>query len=210
MMTKIVFCLCILSVSSFAMEGIQFHLVDSRPATPKQEAKPAEKSHVDIIPVVTPEQDQARASTRPAAKPLDPNAPSAAEERYVPNPLKVVLRIEERLAIRELNQAREAAGLKMLSPAPSLMAGARSHSGDMRDRNYFAHKASNLLPGNGMRGENIAAGNRDPGATMQQWWKSSGHKNNMMSPNFLYIGIGRASGGGKYGEYWTQNFSSAP
>jgi uncharacterized protein YkwD len=57
--------------------------------------------------------------------------------------------------------------------------------------------------------ENIAAGNSDAESTFIQWKNSPGHNENMLKPNVSYIGIGRATGGGPYGVYWTNVFGGA-
>jgi uncharacterized protein YkwD len=56
-------------------------------------------------------------------------------------------------------------------------------------------------------GENIAAGNPDAQSTFIQWQESPGHNANMLSSNFTMMGIGRATGGGTYGVYWTNLFA---
>jgi len=55
-------------------------------------------------------------------------------------------------------------------------------------------------------GENIAAGNSTASATFTQWKNSSGHNANMLGANYTVMGIGRATGGGQYGVYWTNVF----
>ena len=55
--------------------------------------------------------------------------------------------------------------------------------------------------------ENIAAGNSGAAGTFNQWRNSAGHNANMLG-NYSIIGIGRATGGGTYGSYWTTVFGS--
>jgi len=57
--------------------------------------------------------------------------------------------------------------------------------------------------------ENLAAGNADAQGTFTQWKNSPGHNLNMLSPSANYIGIGRATGGGTFGVYWTNVFGGA-
>lgn len=89
----------------------------------------------------------------------------------------------------------------------------------MRDQNYFDHSgldgsspieracdacyASCEVTG---WGENIAAGNSGAQGTFDQWVDSPGHNENMLGSNFAVVGIGRATGGGTYGAYWTTVF----
>ena len=62
-------------------------------------------------------------------------------------------------------------------------------------------------PSTGMA-ENIAAGNSGAQATFDQWKNSPGHNANMLDGSFTQIGIGRATGGGQYGVYWTNVFAA--
>ena len=109
---------------------------------------------------------------------------------------------------------------------------ARQHSQEMADFNYFAH---NSLDGgsagariqsyyslSGTWGENIAAGNLDPIATMHQWLcdqasagapccndgaSCDGHRRNIMSASFRALGSGYGNNtSSTYRHYWTQDF----
>ena len=54
-------------------------------------------------------------------------------------------------------------------------------------------------------GENIAAGNSTPAATVEQWMNSPGHRANILNKDYTHIGVGYATGG-QYGYYWVQMF----
>lgn len=99
----------------------------------------------------------------------------------------------------------------------NLRCAARLHSKDMGEKNYFAHtnkeRESPLdrIEKSGFKGltagENIAAGNADAQATMQQWIGSDSHCSNMMNPKFTKLGVGYyPKSGSMYRHYWTQNF----
>ena len=123
-----------------------------------------------------------------------------------------------------INDYRQQNGLGTLAACRSLNRAAQGHSEDMRDQNYFAHQGLNgsspwdracgacyelgCGPKTAMS-ENIAAGNADAQKTFIQWKNSPGHNKNMLSPSVSYIGIGRATGGGQYGVYWTNVFGGA-
>ncbi|MEW8987156.1 MAG: CAP domain-containing protein, partial [Bacillus sp. (in: firmicutes)] len=51
-------------------------------------------------------------------------------------------------------------------------------------------------------GENIAMGQRTPEEVVQAWMNSEGHRKNILSANFNYIGVGYIESG----NYWTQMF----
>ena len=128
---------------------------------------------------------------------------------------------EEEAFLVLINDYRAQNGLGSLTPCTSLNRTAQGHSEDMRDKNYFSHTGLNgsspwgracdacyelgCGPQTAMA-ENIAAGNSGAQATFLQWKNSPGHNANMLGGNFTMIGIGRATGGGQYGVYWTNVF----
>jgi uncharacterized protein YkwD len=104
-----------------------------------------------------------------------------------------------------------------LAMQPALRCAARVHSKDMVDRDFFSHtNPSGESPWDrfvnagysfSWAGENIAAGNSTPEATMAQWMSSDGHCANIMNSAFNDIGVGYYPGG-SYGFYWTQGLAS--
>lgn len=56
-------------------------------------------------------------------------------------------------------------------------------------------------------GENIAYGQKTPEAVMNSWMNSSGHRANILSKNYDYIGVGVTYKNGTY--YWTQFFAKS-
>ncbi len=128
---------------------------------------------------------------------------------------------EEQAFVILINDYRAQNGLGSLSACTSLNRAAQGHSEDMRDQNYFSHTGlDNSTPwdracdacydlGCGPQtamAENIAAGNSAAQATFTQWKNSPGHNANMLGASFTVMGIGRATGGGMYGVYWTNVF----
>lgn len=128
---------------------------------------------------------------------------------------------EEIAFVGLLNDYRAQNGLGPVTACTSLNRAAQGHSEDMRDQNYFDHSG---LDGSSPWGrscdacyelgcgpqtamaENIAAGNAGAQGTFTQWKNSPGHNANMLGGSFTVIGIGRATGGGQYGSYWTNVF----
>lgn len=58
--------------------------------------------------------------------------------------------------------------------------------------------------------ENIAAGQATPEDVMKSWLSSSGHKANILSPEYTKMGLGYSNSGcgaGKYSYYWAQEFA---
>ncbi len=123
-----------------------------------------------------------------------------------------------------VNQQRAANGLAALQIDWRLVQSARNHNAAMIQSGQFAHQVTGELPlcasGSGNDrydavgypwvacGENIAAGQSTPQQVMNDWMNSSGHKANILSPNYRDFGIGFTQGG-SYGYYWTQDFGTA-
>lgn len=120
---------------------------------------------------------------------------------------------EEVLAL--VNQERSKAGLSPLKMDWELQRVARKKSEDMANKGYFSHQSPTYgSPFDMMKqfgisysqaGENIASGQRTPKEVMTAWMNSSGHRANILKPEFTHIGVGMHKGG-SYGTYWTQMF----
>lgn len=115
-----------------------------------------------------------------------------------------------------MNQKRTEAGLKPLTMDNTLLEVARYKSNHMIQNNYFSHtnpdgtKWTNWLQTIGYKysatAENIAYNSYDPVELFNQWWNSSGHRQNMMNPSYTKVGIGVVYGNNKY--MGTQEFSN--
>ena len=57
-------------------------------------------------------------------------------------------------------------------------------------------------------GENAAAGASSPQEVMDVWMNSPGHRQNILNPDFRYLGVGYAYvSDSQYNNYWIQIFS---
>jgi uncharacterized YkwD family protein/spore coat assembly protein SafA len=123
----------------------------------------------------------------------------------------------ESQVIQLTNQERAKHGLKALTQDWELSRVARFKSTDMRDKNYFSHDSPTygspftMMKNFGISyrsaGENIAAGQTTAQEVVQAWMNSPGHRANILSANYTYIGVGYAKGGSQR-HYWTQMFIS--
>jgi len=133
---------------------------------------------------------------------IDISAPSAGTFTYQ----------VEAAIIKYTNQERDKAGIASIRHNPVLSSVARSHSEDMKVRNFFSHTnpeelgPAQRLTAAGYRyswiGENIAytpyfspASDPDEAGraiVQDQWMKSSGHRENILSTSFSEIGVGVA------------------
>lgn len=108
------------------------------------------------------------------------------------------------------NYYRQRARLAPLQFNSRLSAAAQAHSNDMASRNSLSHTGSDgssfsiRLSRYGYRfrwgGENIAQGQRSSDEVVNAWMNSSGHRANILNPNFREMGIGYNN------RYWTQTF----
>jgi uncharacterized protein YkwD len=103
----------------------------------------------------------------------------------------------------------------------ALRCAARVHARDMAARGYFDHvnpegedpfvrmeRAGYVYVA---AGENIAGGQPDAASVMQGWIDSPGHCQNIMSPDFLDLGVGYfAQDGSPFVHYWVQTFGQSP
>lgn len=152
--------------------------------------------------------------------------PTSLRVRYAAHP--TTRTAAENAVLRLTNKARAAGHTctngrttTVMPPVPPLRwnerlaAAARAHSADMAAKNYFSHTSadgtifSTRITRSGYSwsavGENIAAGYPTPSAAVKGWLASYGHCRNLMSRDFVHLGVGFAPGG-HYGSYWTQDF----
>ncbi|WP_299409475.1 CAP domain-containing protein [Acaryochloris sp. IP29b_bin.148] len=124
-----------------------------------------------------------------------------------------------------VNQERSSAGLNTLSLSQKLDQAADGHSKRMATGDFFSHNDPQTGTSAGDRieaagytdwstwGENIAAGQTTPEAVVQGWMRSSGHRANILNPNFTHMGLGyhlltNDTGQVNYSHYWTQVFGA--
>ncbi|WP_425262329.1 CAP domain-containing protein [Paenibacillus pectinilyticus] len=111
-----------------------------------------------------------------------------------------------------VNQERTKAGLRPLTSNAALTAMALDKAKDMYNNGYFDHTSPtygspfDMMTKYGIQysyaGENIAKGQQTPEAVMTAWMNSSGHRANILSPNFTQIGVAYYNG------EWVQDFIS--
>lgn len=114
-----------------------------------------------------------------------------------------------------VNRERAANGLKLLKYSDTLSDAAIVRVNEIQT--YFSHTRPDgtscftAVTDMGVRyryiGENIAYGQNSPEDVMNAWMNSSGHRANILSENFDYIGIGVTYRNGTY--YWSQFFATS-
>lgn len=115
-----------------------------------------------------------------------------------------------------VNKQRAAYGLSELKTAPALNSAAQKRAEEIVE--YFDHdrpdgrQCFTVLAEYGIfcisAGENIAAGNANPDSVVTGWMHSDGHRENILTSEYQYIGVGVVKVEGVI--YWTQMFVRSP
>ena len=114
--------------------------------------------------------------------------------------------------IQLVNAERAAAGVALLEEHPQLQWSARTHDIIMAASGVLSHDGwSSYIEQSGFNigyaGENIAWGQHDATEVMNTWMNSPGHRANILSVDYKYIGVGCVIDAlGAY--WWVQNFGS--
>ncbi|MCX8074502.1 MAG: CAP domain-containing protein [Clostridia bacterium] len=105
----------------------------------------------------------------------------------------------EQLVLRLINEARAKEGLPALIMDSKLLYLSRLKAQDMVAKNYFSHTSPTygdpftMMKNNGVTyktaGENIA-GNPSISGAVEAWMNSPGHRKNILSTSYNYIGVG--------------------
>jgi uncharacterized protein YkwD len=117
--------------------------------------------------------------------------------------------------VEAINNERRKRNLKPLREDPRLTQSARSHSEAMAKQGFFDHTdkqgrgPAERVTATGYRwrmvAENIAMNNgyKDPArSAVEGWMKSSGHRTNLLTPEFTDTGVGVARVPGRNGDKW--------
>jgi len=118
-----------------------------------------------------------------------------------------------------LNQERTSRGIPALTSSVKLRNAALGHTQDMACNDFMSHiGSSGSDPGDRITaagydfstwGENVAAGYTTPSSVVGAWMDSTGHRTNILNPNFTEIGIGYVYNSASfYDHYWTTDFGA--
>ena len=112
----------------------------------------------------------------------------------------------------QLNNYRKGARVGSLKRDANLENIAKIRAKEMAEKNKFSHTRPNgksgltLIKGNVYKGENIAMGQKTCAQVSSAWFKSPGHKKNMIKKQYKKVGIAAYQYNGVI--YWAQVFSS--
>lgn len=121
--------------------------------------------------------------------------------------------------LRLVNVERAKIGLNSLCLSKQLTQAAQVHSNDMATNDFLSHTGSDnskfsdrvKLTGYkySMLGENVASGQSTPELVIDSWMNSSGHRANILNPEFTELGVGYALNDNTLRKhYWTQVFGA--
>jgi len=154
----------------------------------------------------TETQQPTETTTQPVQQPITTTEPTQTTQTTS------ALSAYEQKVVDLTNQERAKNGLAAIKIDTALSKVAREKSLDMSKNGYFSHTSPTYgSPFDMMKqfgisyqyaGENIAMGQRTPEEVVQAWMNSEGHRKNILSANFNYIGVGYVESG----NYWTQMF----
>ena len=192
------------------MDNNQIGAIDAENATPI-----VKETDVQRVPQVQqPQQPQQQAQQQQTQQ-----QPQAQQQNKVPQQTTTnKISNQEQQMVNLVNQERTKNGLSPLTVDFEVVRVAGIKSQDMADNNYFSHNSPtygspfDMMKNFGISylnaGENLA-GNSSVERAHTALMNSSGHRQNILSPNFTHIGIGvRASD--QYGYLFTQLFISKP
>ncbi|MEH7179777.1 CAP domain-containing protein [Neobacillus vireti] len=173
------------------------------------------------IPQTVEKQPVPAQTTQPVPAPTQPaqtTTPKPEQQQPVKAPQPSTpeatgtLSAYEQKVVDLTNQERAKNGLPALKVDLTLSKMAHEKSRDMSANGYFSHTSPtygspfDMMKKYGITyrsaGENIAMGQRTPEEVVKAWMNSEGHRKNILSSNFNYIGVGYVS----QGNYWTQEF----
>jgi len=120
--------------------------------------------------------------------------------------------------INLINGERTSRGLSPLSSSGLLTNSGLGHSRDMACNNFVSHtspSAGDFITRinaagyyGSSYGENISAGYGSASAVVSGWMNSSAHRDIILNPSFVHIGVGHANlVGSQYTNYVTADFS---
>lgn len=147
----------------------------------------------------------------PASRP-PPAFPAAAQEACPATPGQRVLDL--------VNAERRERGLPPFQADTLLAEAARVHAGDMARTGVPSHDGSDgsdpsqRLDAVGYPwtwvGENVAAGQDEPGEVVGGWMRSEAHRHNILHDSFTSAGVALArSDAGGYGTFWVMVYATA-
>ncbi|MDB2069087.1 CAP domain-containing protein [Clostridium perfringens] len=191
-------------------EVAQSNNEEANPSKDKQEEKPVENNKVE-------KETNKESMQKQENKPVENQVEKPVEQSN--NSSSYIAQIEQ-MIFNKVNEERAKAGVAPLSYSNTMQKYARIKSEDMGVRKYFSHEDPNgqlitaKMKADGVSynawGENIAYLGGYSGDSnianqfMTNWMNSSGHRANILSPNFTSIGVGVYKIGNTY--YATQEF----
>lgn len=120
--------------------------------------------------------------------------------------------------VARVNDYRERENLPPLKAHPNLMRASQGYAEFMASKEHYGHYGSDGSDPDGRAkacgfsepvGENIAANQSDPKEVVIAWMNSTGHRKNILSKDYRYVGAGFSenSKSKMYKRLWVMNYS---
>ena len=180
-------------------------------AISEEEGLSDEESAAEIMPLMETEEDSEYCPEPVAVEPTDEQTADTEQMYEMPN----FCSSEEWEMLRLVNKERLSRGIQPLSTFKDLQAScdirepeiAQSFSHTRPDGTSCFSALTGAAKDPRSAGENIAAGNRAPSATFEQWMNSDGHRANMLQEGYSHMGVGyRHVPTASFRYYWVQMF----
>lgn len=191
----------------------------NRPGESPEQNRPEQKPEQNR-PGEKPEQNKPGESpehNRPEQKPEQENPGQGDNEQEHPGQEDTVIdSTQARQVLSLVNKERNKVGISTLSADSQLNKLAQMKAEDMARKGYFSHtsptygSAFDMMNKYGVSyktaGENIAKGQKTAQAVMGGWMNSSGHRGNILKPEYKRLGVGYAVDTAGT-PYWVQIFA---
>ncbi len=219
MIARLILCLSVLSLlSACGSSGAP----SNTKAGPKGPSKTGSEPDPAFTPGAVAQERQERANSN-LPQPEFEWSPQEVLMLQLVNRLRKDPRAEEQRTGEDIDSGYTDEAITRIGPRPplaleaSLTRAARTHSQNMHEQNFFAHRDPNgagptdraqAQGYTGLCGENIAAGQTDTEGAYRAWLRSPGHRANMMSLSILYQEFGYGEVTDPYFPMYTQVFGS--
>ncbi len=196
------------------LDNFQVGAIDSNSAEPIVVDGQNQQDQQNQEPTTVQQPQQPEQSPQASQNEQPINVPEVEENAQAPSNQPSGLNSEEQNMVDLINQERRKNSLPDLTVDLELARVARVKSQDLVDSNYFSHNSPNygspfdMMKSFGIEylvaGENLA-GNSTVERAHSALMNSSGHRKNILHPDFTHIGIG-VKPSPKYGNMYTQMF----
>lgn len=210
---------CVFNLSDFYtfVNDIINSVIQQLPGQNGSGQEDSEQSRPEESPEHNGPNQESPEQNRPEQKPEQENPGQGDNEQEHPGQEDTVIdSTQARQVLSLVNKERNKVGISTLSADSQLNKLAQMKAEDMARKGYFSHtsptygSAFDMMNKYGVSyktaGENIAKGQKTAQAVMGGWMNSSGHRANILKPEYKRLGVGYAVDTAGT-PYWVQIFA---